>query len=64
MSGGTREDLPNPPAPVERQVQGDDPNKSLPGQRAALQRGALRDRLPEPQGDENREPPAEPTPPP
>lgn len=59
----TTPDLPEPAKPVERQVDADNPSDSLPGQRAALRRGALREEHAEPQGDENRDPPSAPTPP-
>ena len=37
---------------------------SLPGERDALPAGTLRDRPPDPQGDEHRDPVKPPTPPP
>jgi hypothetical protein len=50
------------PGRVEQRMQ--HARDSLPGERDALPAGTLRDHLPEPQGDENREPTKPPMPPP
>ena len=50
------------PGRVEQRVR--NARDSLPGQRDALPQGTLRERPPEPQGDENRQPTKPPMPPP
>jgi len=55
-------ELPSPPDSVAGRIR--NPHGSVPGGRDGLPAGTLRERPPEPQGDENREPPRPPMPPP
>jgi len=62
MTEDHNKDVPLPRREAEPRLR--NPLGDVPNQRDGLPPGSLRERPPDPQGDENRDPPCPPTPPP